>query len=87
MSDVEISHKLLRGEYLHQAITVALEVIAREDEFKLTDLEKRVALRVRRNATRDRYKLIKDFDIISLIRIGRVCSLIPDYSPNLRIRQ
>lgn len=87
MSEIDISHKLLRGDYLRQAITVALEVIAREEIFKLEDAEKRTAMRVRRNATRDRYKFIKDPDILAMIRIGRICNLIPEYSANLRIKQ
>ncbi len=84
---VELSHKLLRGEYLQQAITTAMEVIAREELYPLDDNLKRVALRVRRNSTRDRHKLIKDADIVSMIKVGRIHSVIPEYLPKLKIRQ
>ena len=82
---IEISHKLLRGEYLHQAINASMEILARD--FPVEDQVKKVASRLRRNATRDRYKFIKDPDIIFMIKIGRILNLIPEYSSNLKIKQ
>lgn len=84
---IEISYKLLRGEYLQQAITVAMEVIAREEIYPLDDRLKKTALRVRKNATRDRHKFIKDPDILSMIRVGRIHNIIPEYVPDLKLKQ